>query len=276
MKKIVWIIRKELIESKWQYLATYSFSLILGLVICLSFKTNQMLNKLNAFPNWDADMIILPKGENPDSLEKSIANGISKNLLPKLIYKTTVELVEGKLSIMALLPNGDSVMVDKVLSSTTSDFHPWFLEQKKITGLIDSTAIRTEEWGNQVINAMLVKGELVYLNKLKAIVDKKTIAQAFILEQFKLERKEKLDKIEKLLNIQFGTIFILSLIGIIHFLIQFFSKLSAIKIVLTELGYNQKELIELQSILLLINCFIPIIIGSLLGTVLFKDFFQLL
>jgi hypothetical protein len=237
-------------------------SLLLGISISLGFQANHKINELVRPVHWGAEMAIIPKGFTLNQLAENLRKGEAPVLLPEAMFDTTVDMTKGILRMSAVLPgvgaSGTYLMVrgESILdlSWTGLPVQPW----------IPQTLYSTSDWGTKVIAAAFASGSHENLARLKDLVDRKTVGQAFWIDDV---QKAELEQQRELSHLASG----IEAIIVVSLLLSIFLAASWLRanhlstqVCLTDIGYTRFELRKLQALMILILLVLPLLIGFIL------------
>lgn len=193
MRSLGWILKTEIRQSRWFFLIAGTVALISGISLGVGFYYSQQILQMTSLGDWNAELVILPKGLSLLDLQEEITSGISRSFLPEAIFDTTVSLTNGQMvlgAVLALQEQGEPFLLQKgealgLVSETTSTrARPWR----------EQTTYSTPEWGSHVISAFFAKGSRADLVRLKELVDRKTVGQAlWVSAEKKRMRASRLD-----------------------------------------------------------------------------------
>lgn len=264
MKSIFSILKIEICQNRLQVAAVMIFSFLAGLMLMVAEKAYQKVSQLVKPVEWSADLVIMPKGLTLQGLAQEILEAKTTHFLPLALFDTTIGLVEDRVQLSALLVrsrNGKPLVQFKGVDGLGWNWArpdveviPWE-EQKEYTN---------PDWGNQVITAFFAKGSMADLNHLKEIIDRKTVAQSFWIQDIV---KSSIDFQNQVMSslVKVSLVFIVMLlvgfsVSGLWFLEQYFET----QRVLSEIGFTKKDLLNLKIYLILI-VFAPSVLGILLG-----------
>lgn len=269
---------------------------ISGAVFLTALDLTEYLSSLFQDVNLGVDMVILPKTITPESMQKSLLNGQPEALLPLALFQTLQKQASHEnaerasnsapIGLLGFIPfrNDDGVASVATigdrglitnLEKTSWSVYP-FKELSEIQNrLIPKEIYETEEWKDKTIFGILVNATEDTLSRIKQMVDRRTIAQAYILKPGHSDNQLKLDKLKSGLMF-LGAIIVFSiLLGVI----VSFQKLNKQRFLifrsLNELGrpkFIQTQILTLQIVLLV---FLPLLLG-MLGAYLVFPFLQTL
>jgi hypothetical protein len=262
--KTVTLLRTELLQNSVQWLAVAAACLVLGLVLRVALGIESQLSALTEVRDWNADLVVVPKGVTLKALEREILLGETSTLLPRALFETTQGLAQGQLELQAILPekiNG----TPRLLAWGTPRLGTAWISDSRIARDQKSVKYATPEWGSSVIAAFFAKGSPQAMVSLKDLIDRKSVAQAFFLsEQIAEERllKEKIDRALVLAVTVFTVLFTsLALVSFV-WLRQSFSQIRG---VLFEIGYARGHILRLQLLIACALIAIPALVGFLLA-----------
>ena len=87
MKKAVWILKKEISQNRGYFILLSSVSLLLGILLHYGFNSYNRIAALAVHENWDADIVVLPKGIGLQDLRQELLSGKSKAFLPEALFR---------------------------------------------------------------------------------------------------------------------------------------------------------------------------------------------
>lgn len=212
------------------------FCFIAGFIFFSSVEMSDYLTHLFEDINIGVDMIILPKGITPESMQKSLVNGQPEALMPTALFETLQKQIEDEvshknlakapLSVLAVLPFhneqgkieiakvGDENFIRDLDKTVWANYKFKNLTEVK-NQLQPQSVYATEEWGDKTIFSILASGNKEALGNLKKLIDRRTIAQAYFLDPGRSDNALKLQKLKMGLQALTGIILISLLLGII-------------------------------------------------------------
>lgn len=212
------------------------FCFIAGLVFFSSIEMSDYLTRLFEDIDIGVDMIILPKGITPESMQKSLINGQPEALMPIALFETLQKQIEDEvshkklaaapLSILAILPFhnnqgeieiakvGDENFIRDIKKTAWANYRFRNLTEVK-PQFQPAEVYATEEWTDKTIFSILASGQKEALGNLKKLIDRRTIAQAYFLNPGRSDNALKLQKLKTGLQTLTGIILISLLLGIL-------------------------------------------------------------
>ncbi len=268
-----------------------------GFVLASSFDLSKYLANLFQDVNLGVDMILLPKGITPETMQKSLINGEPEALMPLALFETLQKQILEEmgrknldavpLRIMGILPYhaasgaveiatiGDQDII-RNLNTTMWQQYPMKNLNDVQSLLIPKEKYSTDEWKDKTLFAVLVVGAKDVIASLKQLIDRRTIAQAYYLNPNETTTAAKLKKLNSGLRYLAGIILLSVILGM---WISFQKLAIQRKIIfqsLQELQVNPKIKYELYLYQVLVLVFVPITLGlgfSFLVLPLIKNLF---
>ncbi len=217
-------------------IALILFCFIAGFVFFSAVEMSDYLSHLFEDINIGVDMIILPKGITPESMQKSLINGQPEALMPIALFETLQKQIEDEVShknlpkaplaVLAVLPYhneqgkieiakvGDESFIRDVDKTVWANYK--FKNLVEVKNLFQPPEVyATEEWSDKTIFSILASGNKEALGNLKKLIDRRTIAQAYYLDPGRSDNALKLQKLKTGLQTLSGIILISLLLGII-------------------------------------------------------------
>jgi len=104
MKKIFWLVRTEIVQSKSYFTLIFFTALVMGSSFSLIKKAEKKILEISSEASWDADILVVPKGITLIDFKKEILSGDSSALIPEALFDTTLQITKGAIKATALLP----------------------------------------------------------------------------------------------------------------------------------------------------------------------------
>lgn len=264
MKNIFWILKIEFLQNKIFFIFTMITSLFLGVCLIQGFFAINKVENLLIHEKWDAHIAVLPKGMNLSDLKKEIISGKPTHFLPEALYDTTLNLAQNQFKLSAILPITENGQI-KVLQKGDHLGLSWLDKSIPITNWQEQNQYQTSEWGYRVVAALFASGPLDVMKHFKDLIDRKTIGQAYIIEDEMIKSQSMHDEMYfylRLISILILCLF-LSIIFLLAHLLK--SRLRNVFEVLQTLGYSKKIQYQLSLFVLLIFMLSPALLGMLIG-----------
>jgi hypothetical protein len=236
-------------------------SLLLGLSISMVVQVEQKVSSLAVPIRWGAELAIIPKGLSLDQVAENMKLGRAPALLPLAMFDTTVDLTRGRVQMTAVLPghSGDGAyLMTRGNSALNLDWsalpiRPW-QPQKEFS---------TTDWGPNVIAAAFASGSHENLLKLKDLIDRKTVAQAFLIEETQAQARAKQSQISHLAGITEAIVIFTLLLAFYLAGSWLLENHRSTQISLQNMGFTRGALTVIQIQLLAMLVALPIVIGLL-------------
>lgn len=266
--------------------ALFLLCFLSGAVFLTSINLSKYLASLFQEVNVGVDMIILPKAITPESMQKSLIKGQPEALMPVSLFETLQNqavsetqrksLNEPPVQLLAIVPFkneqglaavakiGDVSMIRNKDKTSWAPFEFKELDAVK-QQLTPKNLYYTDEWKDKTIFGILVNAEPEVLARLKLLIDRRTIAQAYILTPGHSDTHQKLEKLKSGLLYLTEVIVFSILIGIIISFQKLHVQRDIIFRCLKELGHKRN--LEIKFYLLQIGFLIvlPLILGMSLA-----------
>lgn len=264
MKTNYWILKTELQQNKKHFLILFIVSLFLGIFAHVARKAETEIKKMYITEKWNADVLVLPKGVTITDFISDLNKGMARAFLPEAMFDSTVSLSEGKFKLTALMPVGGINNPRVLYKGEKSLIHESLLSKEvQISVWQNQNEFSTPEWGYKLISGFLASGSDDVMNKLKDLVDKRTVGQAFILKD-----QNKIDQ-ERQARLQFNLILFSTILVLLFFftLVSTFSWLNeriknSFK-VFEEMGVSSRVERQILASLIILVIFIPGLLGWL-------------
>lgn len=223
---------------------------------------------------WNADMILLPKSVTPEIALQSFIEGKPASLMPINLFKTLRSQSPNDLKLLAVIPyknkNGKATIAtfgdDKIFFEENKahsalqsfDFTDYNLEKPQF---FPREWYSTEEWKDDVILGILVKGSKEELDHLKILIDRKTVAQAFYLLPGATSAEEKFIKLQTAIHVLSFIIIFSTIAGLFINYSRLRQERNKIFLVLRELKSEKKFIILYGLTQIIFLVLVPILIG---------------
>ena len=276
--------------------ARRSFKITLTLILCSflsgftfssALELKNYIQTLFVPVSWGAGLVITPKGVSLEGLHRSLIHGEPEGLIPSALFETLQSQIseeqqlrhlpapslkvlgflpykkDGKTNI-AFLGDKDAYFSNLKLPSIWSSFsfEPWATQSAEF---INRAGYQTPEWGSKVLMGILAQGEALPLQKLKELIDRKTIAHGMVVTPGQTEADHRMQELGRSLYALVGLIALCLIPGFFLSLVILRERRSTINNVMEELGWmrlRQIQLFTLQSFALVV---VPLILGIILG-----------
>ena len=261
-----------------------------GAVFLTSVQLSKYLATLFQEINLGVDMVILPKAITPESMQKSLIKGEPEALMPVALFETLQSqavsetqrksLDQPPVDLLAIVPFhtedgaaavakiGDISMIRDKEKTSWSGYS--FKELADVHDkLTPKDSYYTDEWKDKTIFGILVNAAPETLGRLKLLIDRRTIAQAYILKPGESESHQKLEKLKSGLQYLTGIIIFSILLGVIISFQKLHVQRDIIFRCLSELG--RLENIKIKIYLLQIGLLVlaPLILGLIVARAVF-------
>ena len=273
------ILITEFLRDLQNAVSTFVFSLLLGFILLFVVGVTDHLNKVFASPNWNADLVILPKGTSPELAIADLIKGFPDGLIPSALFNTLMQQSQGSsVKILGFIPYRNSSGTSEIAvtdpelknfnelknKSIWSDFSLTDLNLKR-SEFQPVEIYQTPEWHDQVLMGMLVKGSQSEISGLKNLIDRKTVAQAFLVGRETSSAHTKLEQLKKTLYVVTAFVFLSTLLGLLLALKNMNSKRKSLELVLKELKFSPSILLQFKVMQIFLFILLPILIGCVLS-----------
>lgn len=264
MKNIFWIFKTEFMQNKIFFILTTLTSVFLGICAVQGNYAIDKIESLSVHEKWNADVVVLPKGMGLADLKQVILSGEPNHFLPEALFDSTRDLIKNQFSLSAILPLKIDGKVE-VLHKGEDLGMGWVDSSILVSPWREQTQFQTHEWGYHVAAALFASGPKEVMKSFKDLIDRKTIGQAFIIEDEMAKNQTQHD--DMLFYLRLVSVLILSLFVSIIFLLAFLLKnrLKNVYEILRNHGYQDKTQHQLNA---LVFCFFilgPLMIGIILS-----------
>lgn len=179
---IATLVWTELRQNAKLTVTLLAVSLTLGASAHFAIELNSEIQKLVRPEHWAADMAILPKGITLSTLATELRTGAVKEYLPEALFHSTVDITQGEVRLSAVLPvhEADGGIAIATQGDRRFNFAGWGV---RVVDWREQKEHGTPEWGSKVIAAAFASGSTPMLEKLKELIDRKTVAQAVWIDE---------------------------------------------------------------------------------------------
>ena len=273
------IVKTEFLRDLQNSLSVFVFSVFLGFTLFFVNGVSDHLNRLFASPKWNLDLVVLPKAITPEAAIANFDKGAPDALIPMALFKTLLQQSQGSsVKILGFIPykaaDGTAAIAvtDAELKGFSELKNNSFWSGFKITDINQARSdfkpadlYQTEEWKDQVLMGMAVKGSAAEISGLKNLIDRKTVAQAFLVGENNNNSYLKLLQLENgLIAITFFII-LSTLLGLLLAVKNMNAKRKVLEVVLKELKFESKLLIQVWSLQIAALIVVPILLGTLVA-----------
>lgn len=279
------ILKTFLIESRRSFKLVFTLflcSFLFGFAAFSSFELKNYIEKLFSPTEWGIDLAILPKGTSPESLKRSLLTGRPEGLIPVALFKTLQaqitdeqrksSLTQPTFKALGFLPYQKNGSTQIAILGNPEDFFvkddrsiwssikltDW---NQQIDDLSNLPNYKTPEWGSQVLMGILIKGESEPLLKLKEMINRRTVAQAWVMKAGISTDDQKINQLETALYTFTCLIFLCLVPGLILSFIILSARRNEIFIVLKEIGWKQASQLQFILLQIVILFLIPCTLG---------------
>lgn len=234
-------------------------SLLLGVSIAMVRQVERKIASLALPIRWGAELAIIPKGLTLDQLAENLKLGRAPALLPLAMFETTVGLTRGNVQMSAVLPGHDAsgvFLMTRGDSKLNLDWAPL-----RLRSWAEQTEFSTPDWSTNVISAAFASGHRENLLKLKDLIDRKTVAQAFMIEDAQAQAREKQNQISHLAAVTEGLVIFTLLLAFYLAGSWLLQNHRATQITLFDMGFTSMNLLSVKIVLLALLVVFPLIIG---------------
>lgn len=275
-------------------LITIILCLTLGFILITSVNFKNYLEFIFTPEPWGAGLIILPKGSTPESARKNILAGKPDGLIPQALYETLLTQIadeqkkqgSGKFSIqlMAFVPfnaKADQPAIGaldlnaaKIFFESNKSFlshlplEDW--NTKKLDYVYDEN-YHTAEWGQKTLFAILANGSEEHLKQLSVLINRRTVAEAFYVDDAHSDSFMKLTKLKSSLTFLTGLILLLTGLGLLLSFEILNANRKNISLILKELKITDSTKIKFYLLQILFLTIVPTSVGLLIGISLWSS-----
>lgn len=262
MKTLGWLIKTEVFQGKTHFSLLLLITFILGSGLSLMLKAEQRISEISSEESWSADLAVVPKGVSLIDFKKELLDGHSTALLPEALFDTTLSLAKGQMNATAVLALTDSrgsrVMVRGDIENTGTS---WLKKKQKISEWQPQTIYQTPEWGYKVISGFFVRGSSGAMQSLKELIDRKTVAQAILIQQQVQNDTETRLQLQKALSIYSGVVLSLVVLSVTLIYLWLKSRISTSLKIFNELGFSRALALRFVTSLFGLFIVLPFILG---------------
>lgn len=267
MKPLFWIVQTEARQNKWHFVFMALISTLLGISFCYMLKAHQQIASLTIHENWNADLVILPKGITLNDFREELLTATTSAFLPEAMFDTTMGLAENKFSLTAVLALTDN-KGSRVL--TKSNFNPigisWLNNRQNILPWQEQNTYSTTEWGYKVISGFFASGPEVMMKNLKDLVDKKTVGQAIYIKTQQAHDEKIQAALQSALATYGGLMALLACVALTSLLFWLKSRLQNSFSVFQEIGFSASVQRQVLITLASTTCLLPLLLGIFVGS----------
>ncbi|MGZ3803209.1 MAG: hypothetical protein ACXVB4_03295 [Pseudobdellovibrionaceae bacterium] len=178
MKSTLWIFQTEIKQNKYFFILLAATALLLGFFLGFGYESFKKIEAFGSIDQWDADIVVLPKGITLADLKTEILSGQTTAFLPEALFKTTQEMAKGQFqlgAILSLRENDKPVLFQEGESLGIT----WLKDQINIVSAHEQSIYSTPEWGHKVLSAFFASGPHIMMKNFKDLIDRKSVGQAF-------------------------------------------------------------------------------------------------
>lgn len=264
MKNILWIFKTEFLQNKVFFLLTVLTSLFLGICAVQGKFAIDKIESLSVHEKWNADVVVLPKGMALADLKQEILTGSPTLFLPEALFDSTRDLIKNQFSLSAILPIKNDGKVE-VLHKGDNLGLGWLDSSIEIVPWQDQAQYQTNEWNTRVVAALFASGPKEVMKSFKDLIDRKTIGQAFIIEDEMAKGQAQHD--DMLFYLRLVSVLILSLFVSVIFLLAYLlrNRLKNVYEILRNHGYQKQVQQKLNTLVFVLFILGPLMIGMILS-----------
>ncbi len=270
-------------------------SLLSGFTLSATLGLKKYIETLFVPVAWGAGLVIVPKGVSLEGLHRSLIHGEPEGLIPTALFETLQGQINDEkilrhlpapsLKVLGFIPykkDGNTNLAflgDKEAYFSTINepsiwnqfpFQPWASQSLEFTS---RAGYQTPEWGTKVLMGILAQGEPGPLQKLKELIDRKTIAQGMLVSPGQTDEDHRVDQLGKSLYALVALIVFCLIPGLFLSIVIMQERRLLIFTVMQELGWTSQRQIQLFAFQLLALVLAPGVLGILLG-ILFSPWLQ--
>lgn len=215
---------------------------------------------------WQADLVILPKGISLEDFRKELLSGKTKAFIPEILYQTTLGLSQNLFQLQAVLPIESSSGVT-ILNEGPQFGTKWLPGSIRLVDWNeDLISVSHSVWQKKLLAGIFAKGDLEQMQKLKDLIDQRTVAQAFFIQDEQQKAAIVSDQIARELYTFVGILVGLITVGcsLVYLLLK--NRLQQLLFVFKENGMAGLK-IYFVIIFIFFTIFFPAIFGYLLANV---------
>lgn len=268
MKKIFWLVQTEIDQSRSYFTLIFFTAFVMGSSFSLIKKAEKKILEISSEASWDADILVVPKGITLIDFKKEILSGDSSALIPEALFDTTLQITKGAIKATALLSFKKENQIEVMFKGDQEVGLNWLPQTIVIKPYETQNSYQTKEWGNKVVAGFFIKAPFAMIKEIKELIDRKTVAQAIVINQQVKNDNETRDQLQKALtsysSVLLAMIFLT--IGSLYLIMK--NRLKVSLIILDEIGFSRTQLLQFSLQLFIISIFLPITFGFI-----FVDFF---
>lgn len=268
MKTIFWLFKIETRQNYLHILLVCLASVFLGTGAKLAWKAQKKISSLVTVEQWNADLVVLPKGIGLEDFRKELQTGQTTAFLPEAMYLSTVALSEGQFQTRALLAireNGGS----EILTQGDASLGPTWLglpttTRPAVAPWREQNIYFTPEWKNKLISGFFAAGSPLAMKNLKDLIDRKTVGQAWLIEE--QQRRDLTNQATLQNSLEIFSLVVIGLFSLCFLSLIFWlrSRLINTARVLHEIGHPSYCIYTVLGLLFLCFSGLPLILSFLL------------
>lgn len=272
MKSIFWILKIEFFQNKFHFYLIFLIAFLLGVSGILSLQAERKISELAIHDQWDADMVVLPKGVTLNDFRSEILSAKTTEFLPEAMFDTTVSMANKAFKLTAVLALTDEKS-SRILVKGNSDIIglSWLGNRQNIVPWEEQHQYKTPEWENKVLTGFFAAGPKIMMKNFKELIDKRTVGQAIDIKLQKEHDEKVQSQLEQALVVYSGTLILLIFLSFISLLLLLKIRISNSLNILEELGFSQFQISQLLLSLFIFSVISPLVLG-VLTTSLFSIF----
>lgn len=287
-------------KRSWQIcVSTVVLCFLLGAILFSVISFKEYLADLFRPQEWDAQMLILPKAVTPEVAIRDLKNGEPSALIPSVLYKTLKGQVdderarkgisEDTIQLMGFVPYkdvntnklsvaiwGDAKFLHSNLENSVwknLELQQWEAIKNQLQ---NNDKYQTNEWKSDVLLGIAARGQSEYLENLKTLIDRRTVAQAFYVSGERSLEAKRYNQLKSVLNFFEWSVLVLVAVGLYMSQLRMHQQRQEIKITLAELKLPTAWNSTLYVYQFLVLVLIPAALGVCIGKFVLVDFLRTL
>lgn len=242
----------------WFFLIVICFTT--GFAVFSAQRSLQKVLELIHIEKWEADLVILPKGISLEDFRKELVTGITRAYIPQLLYKTTLDLSKNQFQLQSVYPVKGAAGV-LILSDGPRIGTNWLPGETHFTDWNeDLIPDNHPAWGKKLLAGIFAKGDREKMQSLKDLIDQRTVAQAFFVQDEQQKNKMTSDEIKKQIFLFIGILSGLILVGVCLIFLILKNRLQQLLFVFSENGMSALR-IKLVLIIVMFSIILPVLFG---------------
>ena len=262
MKKSLWILKTELTQNKLHFILIALIALALGIGVRLGILAERRVSELTTGVGWNADLVVLPKGISLADLKEELLTHQTRAFLPEALFDTTLEMAKGQFRATAVIAITDESGPHLFVKNSDEIIGlGWIKESAFIKNWQVQSKYSTPEWSNKVIAAFFASGPRIAMNKLKELIDKRTVGQAILIKDQLIHDEDTQKQVRNAMLVYSALLFALILLSFTSLLFWLKVRISNSMQVFKELGFPNSVTFVVLGGLFLLSVLVPVCVG---------------